>query len=257
MLLASKLHDALEQQRFRLHYQPIVSLTNGETAIQHFEILLRLSGAEGTIVPPDSFIPVAERYGLMGAIDRRVIRTALQWCADTVASNGDVEIAINLSSCSLKDDTLPGFLRDALAGSRVVPHQICFEIKEMAALHNLHHASQFLHELKRLGFSLAVDDFGSGRTCFSYLKMLPADYSKIDGSLVEGIIESRIDHAMVAAINEIGHIMGMKTIGEHAHDGAIVSRVRGRCRTRVCLRVNSCPLNELRLRDSLRYATTN
>ncbi len=226
ILLAAYLREALEQDRFRLYCQPIVALTGAPAAPRRYELLLRLLDRQGRLMLPAAFIPAAERYGLMRMIDRWVIAAALRWCEEHLDEATDLEIAINLSSCSLNDDAFPGFLSSALAAANVPPQRICLEIAETAALHDLHHVAEFVLDLKRLGCRLAVDDFGSGRTCFSYLKMLPADYLKIDGNLIEGMVESRIDHAMVAAINEIGHAMGMQTIGEYAHNAAVVGRLR-------------------------------
>lgn len=226
ILLASQLREALEQGRFQLYYQPIVALSPVSAPPRRFELLLRLLDRQGQLMLPAAFMPAAERYGLMRLIDRWVITAALRWCEEHLDEASDVEIAINLSSCSLNDDTFPGFLSASLAASEVPPQGICLEIAETAALHDLHHVAEFVLDLKRCGCRLAVDDFGSGRTCFSYLKMLPADYLKIDGGLVEDMVSSRIDHAMVAAINEIGHDMGMQTIGEYAHSAAVLGRLR-------------------------------
>jgi EAL domain-containing protein (putative c-di-GMP-specific phosphodiesterase class I) len=226
MLVAAALRDALEQNRFRLFCQPIVELSaDADSSPLRYELLIRLVDADSRLVLPKAFIPAAERYGLMSAIDRWVIETAFHVYGKTPALKG-VEIAINLSGDSLNDDDFPEFVLERFQASSVPPDRVCFEITETAAIHNLDRAIQFLTDIKRGGSRVALDDFGSGLSSFTYLRLLPVDYLKIDGSFVRDMVNSPREEALVAAINEVGHILGITTIAEYAHSAEIVERLR-------------------------------
>lgn len=224
------LRDALEHNRFRLFYQPIVALSQLGQPLGRYEVLLRVaqeqrSTSDGGLVLPAAFMPVAERHGLMGAIDRWVIETAFRDYAQG-AGVANARIAINLSSNSLADRDLLDFIERQLARYGLSPGQVCFEITETAAIHNLGRAAQLMTALKRRGCQLALDDFGSGLSSFHYLKSLPVDYLKIDGSFIKDIGDSPSDCALVAAINQMSHTLGLETIAEFTHSGIIVERLR-------------------------------
>ncbi|MDS4039673.1 MAG: EAL domain-containing protein [Candidatus Competibacter sp.] len=230
ILGAAGLRDALEQGRFRLHYQPIVPLTALDPRPVRHEALLRVAYKSSPdeiseLVLPAAFIPAAERYGLMGAIDRWVIQTAFREYAAGIGKTG-AKIAINLSGNSLSDETLLGFIETQFAEHDFPPERVCFEITETAAIQNLRHATDLMATLKRRGSQLALDDFGSGLSSFHYLKTLPVDYLKIDGSFVKDMIENARDGALVAAINQMSHTLGIQTIAEYVHSQAIVERLR-------------------------------
>ena len=224
IILASGLQDALEQNRFVLYCQPIVDLSGDGEAPLRFELLLRLRD-RGNLVLPHSFIPAAERYGLMIAIDRWVVHEALCRCTRIFGADSNVEISINLSGNSLSDDSLLDFLSEQFAGSTVSPHQVCFEITETSAIRDLGKAADFLMKTKSMGSRFALDDFGAGLSSFTYLKTFPADYLKIDGSFVRDMADNTIDQAMVVAINEIGHTLGMKTIAESVESEILIERL--------------------------------
>jgi diguanylate cyclase (GGDEF)-like protein/PAS domain S-box-containing protein len=226
ILRAAELADALGKNRFRLYGQPIVALPPGYDRPMHIELLLRLLDAENEILLAEEFIPAAERYGLMRAIDRWVIRTVLQEYGDCFARLPTAKIAINLSGNSLNDDSLLAFTRQILANSVLPPDRVCFEITETAAIDNLKQTSHFILEMKRIGCLFALDDFGSGLSSFAYLKNLPVDYLKIDGNFVRNMAEDTIDQAMVAAINQVGHTMGIQTVAEYAETEAVVEQLR-------------------------------
>ena len=230
ILGAAGLRDALEQGRFRLHYQPIVPLSTLDPRPTRYEVLLRVvyksSPTENTeLVLPAAFIPAAERYGLMGAIDRWVIKAAFREYAAGIGQT-DAKIAINLSGNSLSDETLLDFIEAQFAEYAFSPAQVCFEITETAAIQNLRRATELMAALKRRGSQFALDDFGSGLSSFHYLKTLPVDYLKIDGSFVKDMIENAHDCALVAAINQMSHTLGIQTIAEYTHSPAIVERLR-------------------------------
>ena len=226
ILRAATLRDALEQDRFRLYCQPIVPLSPESDVPVRFEFLLRLLDADGELVWPRAFIPAAERYGLMRAIDRWVISTAFRHCAERFADYSRAEIAINLSGNSLDDHSLLRFVREQFAEYALPPDRVCFEITETAAFHNFSQTTEFISGIKESGSRLALDDFGRGMSSFNYLKSLPVDYIKIDGGFVRDMMVSTVDHDLVEAINEVGHIMGIKTIAEYAHNAAIVERLK-------------------------------
>ena len=230
ILGAAGLRDALEQGRFRLHYQPIVPLNAPDQRPVRYEALLRVAyhgelGEASELALPAAFIPAAERYGLMGAIDRWVIETAFRDYAGGVGQTG-ARIAINLSGNSLSDESLLGFIEARCAEYAFPPDRVCFEITETAAIQNLRHASELMAALKQRGSQLALDDFGSGLSSFRYLKTLPVDYLKIDGGFVTDMTENASDSALVAAINQMSHALGIQTIAEYVHSQAIAERLR-------------------------------
>jgi EAL domain-containing protein (putative c-di-GMP-specific phosphodiesterase class I) len=177
---------------------------------------------DGTEIPPGAFIPAAERYNLMGRIDRWVIAHALRMLREHGLENGGARLAINLSGLSLTDDTLPAYLRGQLHVHRVLPGSLCFEVTETAAISHLATAVRFIEEMRTLGCRFALDDFGSGMSSFAYLKNLPVDFLKIDGAFVRDIETDPIDHAFVETIQRIGQAMGKQTIAEFVENETIL-----------------------------------
>jgi diguanylate cyclase (GGDEF)-like protein/PAS domain S-box-containing protein len=226
MQWVGRIRNALDENRFRLYYQKIESICGGKK--MHVELLLRLEDENGQIVPPMAFIPAAERYNLMAAIDRWVIHHAFshfeQLCS---GDRKDLHLcAINLSGTSLSDDAMLDFIRSELSAHPAVVGRVCFEITETAAIANLTKAAALIRELKALGCKFALDDFGSGMSSFAYLKHLPVDFLKIDGSFVKDMEHDAVDAAMVQAINSIGHVMGIQTIAEFVENAAILEKLR-------------------------------
>lgn len=224
----SRIHRALDENRLCLYYQSMLPLNPSAADDTHYEILLRMRDRKGQIVVPMAFIPAAERYNLMPAIDRWVIRSvfaALRAQTHSIEKN-PTTCAINLSGQSLCDEHFLDFVTDQLDYHEILPTQICFEITETAAISNLTPAIRFITTLKNMGCRFALDDFGSGLSSFAYLKNLPVDYLKIDGAFVKGIVNNPIDHALVESINQIGHVMQIQTIAEFVEDAAILEVVR-------------------------------
>lgn len=226
LIRAAELSDAIEEGRFRLWHQPIAALDSDASESFRCELLLRLEDRQGGIVQPNSFIPAAERYGLMGSIDRWVIQTAFRSYAEAFASKPNTQMSINLSGNTLTDDSLARFVKSELKSAGLSGERVCFEITETAAVQHMGSAIRFIGEMRNLGCRFALDDFGSGLSSFGYLKQLAVDYLKIDGSFVRGITESRIDGAMVSAINDVGHEMSLRTVAEYAETEAIVEQLR-------------------------------
>ncbi|WP_024304137.1 EAL domain-containing protein [Pseudogulbenkiania sp. MAI-1] len=221
-----RLRRAMEEDRFCLYAQKIIPVADDEPAGPHFELLLRLRDEYGMLVPPNAFIPAAERYNLMTTIDRWVVRTVLSTLAARTPSGSRWTCAINLSGASLGDDEFLDYLRTELLGSGVDPTCLCFEITETVAIANLASATEFMRELRQLGCRFSLDDFGAGMSSFGYLKHLPVDYLKIDGSFVKDMVGDPINHAMVEVINHIGHVMGKHTIAEFVEDQDILDELK-------------------------------
>ena len=223
-----RINQALEENRFCLYAQQIAPVVPN-AGENHYEVLLRLLDKKDRLVPPMAFIPAAERYDLMPEIDRWVIATffsGYQLFLQTHPNCAPTAYTINLSGASVSNRDFLDFLKEQFAQYPISPHSICFEITETAAIANLSQAIQLIDELKQLGCRFALDDFGSGMSSLTYLKNLPVDYLKIDGSFVKNITQSRIDAAMVESFNRIAHEMGIQTIAEFVENQAILNKLR-------------------------------
>jgi EAL domain-containing protein (putative c-di-GMP-specific phosphodiesterase class I) len=188
-----------------------------------------MENADGSLAGPTAFIPSAERYGLMPTLDRWVLENAVKaWIQLKASAAPLVErvFTVNLSGPTLLDEAFIEFVVFTFREYGVSPRSFCFEITETSAIQNLSYAARFMSKLKDEGFTFSLDDFGSGFTSFNYLKNLPADYLKIDGSIVQTIDESLVNYTMVDSINSMGHVLGLKTVGEYARNSGVVERLR-------------------------------
>ncbi|HEX2163907.1 MAG TPA: EAL domain-containing protein [Thermoanaerobaculia bacterium] len=208
-----RLRQALADDDLLLYAQPIVDLSRGK--ISRWELLLRLTGAGGEIVEPEAFLPAAERSDLIHDVDRWVVRRAIALLA---AGGGDFALEVNLSGRAFSDPELLPLVQQQLAAREVAPKRLIFEITETAAVADLAQARHFLTTLRSLGCRFAIDDFGIGFSSFYYLKHLPVDYLKIDGSFIRDVGKSPGDAALVRAIVEVARTLGIGTIAEHVED---------------------------------------
>jgi diguanylate cyclase (GGDEF)-like protein len=211
-----RIKRALAEQRLLLYYQeiqPLQPAREGEGA--HFEVLMRMRDEQGELVPPGAFIPAAERYGLMPALDRWVVQHALANFERLHPRGREVALcAINLSGTTLEDEDFPDFVLRELEVSRVAPERLCFEITETAAVGSMARVVQFMQRLRALGCRFALDDFGAGMSSFGYLKNLPVDYIKIDGSFIREIEGDPMSYSIVRAVTDIGHQAGAAVVAE-------------------------------------------
>jgi len=226
MRWVSRIHKAMAEDRFLLYCQPILPVDERSVLPNHFEILLRIQDEDGQEVPPMAFIPAAERYNLMPMIDGWAVRNVLRRVQQSGMRLQNSIWTINISGRSLGDEEFLQLISQELEATEFPAQQICFEITETAAIANLRRASRFIKMLKAKGCKFALDDFGSGLSSFGYLKNLEVDYLKIDGSFVRDIVTDKIDRAMVEAINNLGHVMNIRTIAEFVENQQILDVLR-------------------------------
>jgi EAL domain-containing protein (putative c-di-GMP-specific phosphodiesterase class I) len=225
MQWVNKIQAALDHDRFRLYVQPIVPVTPARGPVgapAHYEVLTRLQEADGSEAPPGAFLPAAERYNLALRVDRWVVAHVLAWFARYPRELARIELcSINLSGQTVADESFLDFVIAELERTRMPSTKLCFEITETALISNLSQATRFIATLKELGCLFALDDFGSGLSSFAYLKNLPVDFLKIDGMFVRHIHVDPIDRALVRSINDVGKVMGKRTIAEFVENDAI------------------------------------
>ena len=221
-----RIQQALEEHRFVLYAQQILPLEDSPDAGEHYEVLLRMLDEDGKFFPPMAFIPAAERYGLMPQIDRLVVATAFAHTGGVIPPVVPWHLRHQSFGHIFCDESFHKFVADQFDLYKIPPAGICFEITETSAIANLAQATALICQLKDLGCRFSLDDFGSGMSSFAYLKHLPVDYLKIDGGFVKDMIEDPIDHAMVEAINRIGHVMKIETIAEFVENEAILGALR-------------------------------
>jgi diguanylate cyclase (GGDEF)-like protein len=225
ILVIGKLRDALDTDSFRLDAQPILPL-RGNYGRPRFELLIRMLGDRGEIIPPGKFLSSAERYQLMPTVDRWVVRRACELLSRHSASLGEefARFAINLSGQSLQDESFLAFVIDQMKSTGLSPAVLCFELTETATIGNLEKAQNFMRTLQNLGCQFALDDFGTGVSSLAYLKDLSVNYLKIDGSFVRDAISNARSESMIKAIAQLAKVMCMETIAEYVETDAL--RVR-------------------------------
>ncbi len=222
MAWINRLDAAMADHRLLLARQPIVHCAG--LGVPHWEILLRLRDEDGDIVTPGFFLPAAERFGMMPRIDRFVVEQITDFIA--ADARGNDCYAVNLSGASLGDERLIAFIHERVKQCPN-PARLCFEITETSAISNLAQVGEIIGELRQLGCLFSLDDFGTGMASFDYLRSLPVDFLKIDGSFIKDIADNPISLAMVRAVNDIAHLMGMRTVAEFVETHQIATVLRG------------------------------
>lgn len=222
MSWVSHINDALANDSFELYYQHYQALSKHVEGY-HYEILLRMRDQEGNIVPPSTFLPAAERYNLTAQIDRWVVENYFSWLANNPQHNADLRrVNINLSGHSLADKELKLFVLNAFEKHKIPYKKVCFEITESMAILKMDDTLEFINTFHKLGCLFALDDFGSGFSSYNYLKNLPVDQVKIDGSFVKDILIDPVDMAMVNSIKDVAKAMGMETVAEFVESTEIM-----------------------------------
>ena len=213
MQWVSRLNRALEEDQFTLYFQPIIPCANKSGHATHMEILVRLIDDDGSVIAPGSFLPAADKYNLTSSIDRWVIEHTMTWLAET-NSNGNrpVTVAVNLSGQTISSPDMLKFIIDQVEETGVSTEHIIFEVTEKTVMANIAAATSFMLTLRGCGCRFSLDDFGSGLSSFTYLKKLPVDFLKIDGTFIRDILSDPVDYAVVKAINELAHLLGKETI---------------------------------------------
>ncbi len=221
---AARVREMLEHDRFVMMFQPIVSVANG--SIQDYEVLMRMPCDDGEMILPGGFMPAAERFGLIHAVDRWMVNRAMGRLAELRNDGSQTRISINLSGHAFTDPSLLDLIRERLADTGLDPALITFEITETAAITNLSAAVEFIGALKSIGCQFSLDDFGSGFCSFTYLKHLPVDKLKIDGAFVQNLANSAVDQAMVRSMIQVAHALGKLTIAECVEDAEALRLLR-------------------------------
>jgi len=224
MTWADRIRDALANDAFVLYAQPVMSLTGDP--VSRSELLLRMLGADGDVIPPGSFLFIAERFELVQEIDRWVVSRAIEILANEQAAGREVVLCVNLSAKSVTDPALPNHIADELEAHGADGSGLCFEVTETAAVVNIDRARQFAALIGELGCEFALDDFGAGFASFYYLKHLKFDYLKIDGEFITGLADSDTDKLVVKSLVQIARGLGKRTIAEFVSDGAALQILR-------------------------------
>ncbi len=224
----SRIDEALDNNSFELRCQPIVHVSGNNVAVHHSEVLLRVPDGNGKLISPVDLIMAAEHFRRMSNVDRWVIEHAFRWMADRRDRLDELGgLAINLSGASLNEEGLIDFVISQSETHKIPMNKVCFEITETVGISHLSSASEFINELKKQsGCAFSLDDFGSGQSSYAYLKNLPVDYLKIDGTFIEKMDQNPYDFAVVKSITEIGHFMGKKIIAERVENEAVLKMLR-------------------------------
>lgn len=221
---------AISSEMFQLYLQPITKANGAEDEIK-FEVLLRFFDNQGNILGPGDIIPVAERYDLMQELDLLVLRKSLNWIGEFMQHGCAVSLSVNLSGATLGNqqylDSVSQVLLEASTTTRHLEN-LCIEITETAAMQNVEVLQRFILTFQQLGCKFSLDDFGTGLASFKYLKSLPVDFLKIDGSFITNIIEDEASQAIVKSFNTLAHELGMQTVGECVENNEISSYLETR-----------------------------
>jgi len=222
--LSERIRNATEQGLFVLVCQPILDLSKNE--ITQYELLLRMRGDDGKLVPPGTFLATAERFGLIQGIDRWVAQQAVRLLASHKKEGRDLVLEVNLSALSMNDAEFATVVGRELIATGADPANLVFEVTETAAVNDLDQARRFAEGLTRIGCRFALDDFGAGFASFYYLKHLPISYLKIDGEFIKELAGTPADQLLVKALVQVSQGLGIKTIAEFVGDDETVEMLR-------------------------------
>lgn len=227
MQWASRIEQALDEDRFVFFAQRIEPLKAAAGAGLHAELLLRMVGTDGVLVPPGAFLPATERFHLATRLDRWVLRHALDWMAQLPSLDRLAQINLNLSGQSVGDRAFHRMAAALLAeAGPALCAKLCLEITETAAVTNLGDAAAFIRQVQALGVKVALDDFGAGASSFGYLRSLPVDYLKIDGQFIRDLLSDALDEAAVRSFVDVAKVVGIKTVAEFVDSAEVLARLR-------------------------------
>ena len=224
-----QIEETLDTKNFVLQAQPIARLSGaaGGNGAEHYEILIAIRNERGELHSPMDFITKAERFGFMTQVDQWVVREVFEWVSTLMDEQKVVpSLAINLSGNSITDDTFMDYLFEQISEYGVGTNKICFEITEMGTITNMVKATDFVNEFKNIGCKFSLDDFGTGLASHSYLRELPVDFVKIDGTFVKNIHANPNDFAMIKSINDLAHFLGQETIAEFAENDLVIHKLQ-------------------------------
>ena len=219
-----RIRTALEEDGFVLHAQPVVDAASG--AVSQLELLIRMLDADGEPIAPAAFLPIAERFGLIGEIDRWVVTRAIRLLSEQARNGRHPAVEVNISGHTLGDPDMAEHIARELRGSNVHPSQLVFEVTETAAIGNIEAAQDFAVRLAELGCRFALDDFGAGFGSFYYLKHLPFDFIKIDGEFVRTLTVDDTDRLVVSAVVDLARGLGKRTVAEFVGDEQTAAALR-------------------------------
>ena len=222
----SGIMKGFNEDRFCLYVQPIVAMDDDITLTNHYEVLIRYRGEDGVIIPPNDFLPSAERYNLIERVDKWVVSKVIEWLQENREKVPRVMFSINLSGRSIGSQSFHKFLHESLTQSGVDLSSLCFEITETAVVDNVERSVEFINSIKALGVKFSLDDFGTGLSSFSYLKQFPVDYLKIDGEFVRDISKDDTSYVFVRSMTEVGHCLDMQVIAEFVESDTMFDKLR-------------------------------
>jgi len=227
MYWVSRVTRAVDEGRLELYYQEITPTSQAAPSLPAFyELLVRLRDDGGELVLPGEFIPAAERYNMVAAIDRWVVQRAVKALREhATGEEPPFLFALNLSGMSLGDRSFLDFVLTLTEDPRIA-RGLCFEITETAVISSMTEAVYFMRELRKRGCRFALDDFGSGLSSFHYLKNLPVDFLKIDGQFIGSVTTDAVDRSMVEAISHVGRTLGIATIAEKVESAAVFAELK-------------------------------
>jgi len=217
VIWAERIVDALEDDRFELHFQPILEIATGK--IWRAEALIRMRDTDGKLVMPGSFIPIAEETQQIRTLDHWVLARAIQ----LMQHHPELSLSVNLSACAVQEPSLPEEIKRLLRTYKISPSRLTLEVTETVAINSLEQATRLMHEIRAIGCHFALDDFGSGFASYAYLRQLPVDDVKIDGAFIRDIAYSKEDRIFVRAVTEMAHGMGKQVVAEFVENADIVA----------------------------------